>query len=95
MRSEEVSRAVTKKGGYSQDEVTVGPLRRTSYGLCTVVVRCPLEVVREVTRKGSITVGWSAARVEILRQRKLQYYRCLEIGHVVATCQGEDRSKRY
>lgn len=40
-----------------------------------------------------ITVGWSAARVEILKkQRKLQCYGCLEFGHVVATCQGEDRS---
>lgn len=40
----------------------------------------------KVTDEGRIRIGWTVARVELLRVRPLQCYRCWEFGHVQSTC---------
>lgn len=92
--ADEIREAIAKKGGCSAEEVSVGPMRMTHFGLCTVVAKFPLETVGRMSRRGHVMVGWSAARMEILPSKRLRCYRCLEQGHVSATCTGADRSNR-
>lgn len=52
--AEEVRAAIAKKGECSVEEVTVGPMRMTYQGLCTVVVKCPMEAVERITKGGHV-----------------------------------------
>lgn len=92
--AEEVRAAVAKKGECCAEEIAVGPMRMSYQGLCTVIVKCPTEAVGRVAKGGHVMVGWSAGRIEILPPKKLRCFRCLEPGHVSASCVGVDRSNR-
>lgn len=59
----------------------------------TVWVRCPLTTANQLSAKGHLKIGWALVRVELLENRPLQCYRCLEGGHVRARCPNNtDRS---
>jgi len=47
---------------------------------------CPLEATIKVAEAGRLIVGWSSARVELLRRRPLQCFRCLAVRHVRTRC---------
>ncbi|KOC60077.1 hypothetical protein WH47_09448 [Habropoda laboriosa] len=95
VRPEEVAAAITTIGGCSVEGVTTGSIRSSPNGLGTLWVRCPLAVARKLATAGRIKVGWISARVEALRARPLQCYRCLEMGHTQQRCTaGVDRSHR-
>lgn len=57
--------------------------------------KCPLAVANTLSRRGTIKIGWSRARITVLPVRPLQCYRCLEGGHVRENCPNDgDRSRR-
>jgi hypothetical protein len=39
-----------------------------------------------LAQAGKVALRWSTARVIVIPKRPLQYYKCLELGHVRATC---------
>jgi len=84
--SVDVAMAIGKIGGTSWLEIKTGEIRRTLRSMGALWVRCPLEAVIRVAEQGKLVVGWSSARVELLRRRLLQCYRCLAVGHVRARC---------
>ncbi|XP_052758234.1 uncharacterized protein LOC128202329 [Galleria mellonella] len=91
--SEEVAAAVAREGGCQVDQVRVGEVRRTRSGVGTCWVKAPLQVVKKMTVAGRVRIGWVSAKAELLRQRPLRCFRCLEEGHVRASCSHEqDRS---
>lgn len=90
----DVSHFLAEVGGCRPSEVTTGTIRKGPNGLGTVWVRCPLAAANKIAEAGRIVVGWAMARVQILDARPLQCFRCLEGGHVRATCRGVDRSTR-
>jgi hypothetical protein len=49
-------------------------------------IRCPVVGARKLARDGKVTLGWSTARVTAIPKRSLQCFKCLELGHVRATC---------
>ncbi|KMQ95398.1 putative 50 kda protein in type i retrotransposable element r1dm [Lasius niger] len=68
-------------------------MRRTPNGMGIVWVRCPLMAANLIMERTQIKVGWAFAWVELLANRPLQCYKCLEGGHVRARCPNkEDRS---
>lgn len=95
---EDIAVAVAEAGGCSAAEVKVGQIRLPCRSLGTAWVKCPLTAVRKiaVATTARITIGgWHSARVQILKARPLQCYKCLKIGHVKAQCPNEeDRSSR-
>ncbi|XP_052751065.1 uncharacterized protein LOC128200749 [Galleria mellonella] len=91
--SEEVVAAVAREGGCQVDQVRVGEVRRTRSGVGTCWVKAPLQAVKKMTVAGRVRIGWVSAKAELLRQRPLRCFRCLEEGHVRASCSHEqDRS---
>ncbi|XP_052758247.1 uncharacterized protein LOC128202330 [Galleria mellonella] len=91
--SEEVAAAVAREGGCQVDQVRVGEVRRTRSGVGTCWVKAPLQAVKKMTVAGRVRIGWVSAKAELLRQRPLRCFRCLEEGHVRASCSHEqDRS---
>lgn len=91
--AEEMISELCKVGGCRKDQVK-GTLRVMRNGLGTIWARCPIETAIKVAENGSLRLGWTRARVELLKARKLQCYRCMEFGHVASACKSEtDRSR--
>lgn len=89
----EIKRSIAKIGECTEESVQLGPIRNTARGLGTVWARCPLRAAVRVGREGKLQIGWGMVGAELLEERPLQCYRCLQRGHVRAQCKGEkDRS---
>ena len=57
-------------------------------------MQCPTTAAKIIVDKGRITIGWVAARVEVLRARPMTCYRCKR-RHTARNCTSEhDRSNQ-
>lgn len=93
--SAEVAAAVATASGCAAEAVATGDVRMSPGGLGTAWVRCPTGVARRLAVEGRVVVGWAEAKVQPLRPRPLQCFRCLEPGHVRGRCKSAvDRSGR-
>ena len=90
----EVKEAVAAEGSCSAEDVRIGEiLKRSPRGMGTVWVQCPVLVAKTLADKGKIVIGWTPARVEVLRARPMTCYRCFEKGHTAGSCtSAKDRS---
>jgi hypothetical protein len=86
MGKEELRQAVSNETGCKTEEVLVGDIIVMKGGLGTAWVKCPVAGARRLAAIGKLAVGWSYAKVTAVPKRPLQCYRCLETGHVRATC---------
>ncbi|KYN42696.1 hypothetical protein ALC56_02873 [Trachymyrmex septentrionalis] len=92
---EEIAEAIATLGACAKDLVKVGPIRRTAGGLGqgTAWIQCPILAARKITAQRRIKIGWLSYRVDVLQQRRVQCFKCLEAGHTSARCnRGTDRS---
>ncbi|KYN09585.1 hypothetical protein ALC57_18295 [Trachymyrmex cornetzi] len=64
-------------------------LMRNHHGR-TVWLKCPLIAAKKLINSKRIRIGWTMARIELLPERVVQFYRCLEIGHVRNQCRSEN-----
>ncbi|TGZ55450.1 hypothetical protein DBV15_12415 [Temnothorax longispinosus] len=88
-----LAEALARKGAGPASSIQVGPIKRAPSGTGTAWARCSLAAANRVVAEGRLTVGWALAGVDILEQRPLQCFRCLEEEHVRAQCRSEiDRS---
>lgn len=58
--------------------------------MCTVWARCPLAAAIQVASEEKIRIGWTVARVELLKARPTQCYRCWQYGHVRSACTAKE-----
>jgi hypothetical protein len=86
MGKEELRQAVSIEAKCREEDVTVGDINVMRGGLGTAWVKCPVAGARRLATMGKLAVGWSYASVTAVPKRPLQCFRCLEIGHVRATC---------
>lgn len=84
--SSEIAEALGNLGGCSTVDIKMGPIRTMNNGLGVVWAQLPVAAAVKITDEGRIRIGWTVARVELLRVRPLQCYRCWEFGHVQSTC---------
>lgn len=83
---EAIKRTISQVGGCPEDEVRVGVMQRSLNGLFSIWVRCPVATANKLVRGGTMQVDWFTTRVEALATRPLSCFRCLELGHVQASC---------
>nr|XP_033188909.1 uncharacterized protein LOC117156205 [Bombus vancouverensis nearcticus] len=92
VKKEELRRALALAAGCGSAEVQVGEIGATRGGLGSAWIKCPAAAARKLAQAEKIALGWSTARIRAVPKRPLQCFRCLELGHVRATCvSGEDR----
>lgn len=82
----EAREALVWKGQCNLEEIQVGVIRRVPGGLGTMWAKCPLIPANRVAETGKIQILWSMVRAEILADRSLQCFKCLEGGHVAIRC---------
>nr|XP_012218372.1 PREDICTED: uncharacterized protein LOC105669812 [Linepithema humile] len=91
--AESIAQAVAERGECSPTEVKVGDIKPspTPRSLYTAWAKCLLRAANKVAQEGHIIIeGFFGARVELLEARPLQCYKCMERGHVRATCPNKD-----
>ena len=86
MEKEELREALAKAAGCSSTEVQVGEIGTSRGGLGSAWIKCPAAGARKLAQAGKVALGWSIAKVIAIPKRPLQCFRCLELGHVRATC---------
>jgi len=90
---DELIAVVTDIGGCLASDVRISPFRPMRNGLNLAWVRCPLVATIKIVKKGKLGVGWSLARVEMMRSRPVQCFKCWHFGHVRNRCESAtDRS---
>ncbi|KAI4474490.1 hypothetical protein M0802_015583 [Mischocyttarus mexicanus] len=72
--------------GLESRDVRVGDIYSGKGRLGQAYVSAPLNAIKEMLKIGSISIGWSKARVRALSKRPLRCYRCQVRGHVGAYC---------
>ncbi|XP_059048266.1 uncharacterized protein LOC131843609 [Achroia grisella] len=83
---EEIAAAIASAGDCQVQDVKVGDVRRNPTGAGACWVRAPIRAMKAITTAAKLKVGWVVVRAELLRQRQLRCFRCLEEGHVRAQC---------
>ncbi|XP_032689018.1 uncharacterized protein LOC116852607 [Odontomachus brunneus] len=92
--TEEVRCVPAELGGCAPKEIKKGPIRESYNGLGTIWAQGSLSAVARVSAMGKIKIGWTIARVEPLKPRPLQCFKCWKLEHVKNNCKStEDRSK--
>jgi len=67
-------------------DVRVGSFRPMRNGLCMTWVQCPLSAALKILRRGKVNLGWSVARVDLMKARPVQCFKCWHFGHVRNNC---------
>lgn len=90
---EEVADVVATAGDCSASDIKVGMIRPMTNGLYTVWAQCPLGAAIKAAKPGKIKIGWTVAKIELLKAKPVQCYRCWRKGHLKAQCKSPvDRS---
>lgn len=90
---EEIVTKVASMGDCDPANVKPGNIIQSFNGLGTLWVRCPLTAAKLITANRRMRVGWNSVRVDLLPERSVQCFKCLETGHVRAQCKSDiDRS---
>ncbi|KAL4706924.1 hypothetical protein ACJJTC_012383 [Scirpophaga incertulas] len=87
----DVRAAIARVGGCSEDAIRVGGLRFNPYTLGSIWAKCPIPAAKAIG-SSKLLIGCTSARVTLLNPRPMRCFRCLEPGHVRATCSVCDRS---
>lgn len=86
---EEVAEEIAKIGACNIRDVQVGEIRVMRNGLGFIWAQCPLTAATKVAESGKIKLGWSIVRVELLKARPKQCYKCWRFGHLRQSCTSE------
>lgn len=93
VRREDILSELSRLGNCNNDELKMGEIRPMRIGLFMTWVRCPLAVAIRISKTPKIRIGWTVARVELLKAKPTQCYRCWDFGHVRGRCKSlVDRS---
>jgi hypothetical protein len=84
--ADEVTSAVAGNGGCAPTSVRLGPFVDGRRGMRALWIRVPARSALKLAGMARLQLGWSLAKVEVLRPRPLRCYKCLAAGHTRAKC---------
>jgi len=79
--------------GCSRQDFKVSPINNMRDGMDVAWVKYPLVTAIRVAEKGTVTLGWTRVKIELLRKRPVQCYKCWHFGHVRPSCRSEIERK--
>lgn len=83
---DEVADTIASEGGCEPRDVKVGTIGPMTNGLRTVWAQCPLGAAIKASQSGKLRIGWTIARIELLKARPVQCFRCWGHGHLKIKC---------
>lgn len=92
--SEEISYEVARAGDCNPSEVKVSNIKRTRSGLGIAWVKSPVQAAIKIAKEKKLKIDWTVVKVELLRARPLQCFKCWMAGHTKEKCRSSvDYSK--
>ncbi|XP_018365777.1 PREDICTED: uncharacterized protein LOC108762990 [Trachymyrmex cornetzi] len=79
---EDILAAIAKKGECPKDSIKIGDITTANNGLGITWLKCPLAAAKKATKDRRIRIGWTTVRIELLPERPVQCFRCLETGQM-------------
>lgn len=90
----DIALGISKAGGCKTSEVAVTPIIPMRNGLCMTWIKCPIAAALKASKAGKIPLGWTLARLELQKPRKMRCFKCWELGHHRNACKSvEDRTR--
>jgi len=83
---EEIVDMIAKEGNCKQEEVRTGEMRMMRSGLGMLWAQCPLTSAIALSKLQRIGIGWSTIRIELLKARETQCFKCWRFGHLKSKC---------
>lgn len=87
--SEEIRAELEVLGGCTRQELKVSPINTMRDGMGVAWIVCPLEIAVKIAERGVVNLGWTRVRIELMRKRPIQCFRCWHFGHVRTSCRSE------
>lgn len=87
--TEEVCAEIEALSGCPRQDFKVSPIVNMRDGMGVTWVHCPLQTAVRMAEIGSVTLGWTRVRVELLKRRPVQCHKCWYFGHVRTNCRSE------
>lgn len=81
--TDEICRIISSDGRCLPSEVRIRKLQRSINGTWSVWVCCPVTTVQELSTRGKIIIGWATVKIDPLRYKPTQCFKCWNFGHVV------------
>lgn len=89
----EIAEVIAEIGGCLPRDVKIGEIRKLKNSLCTVWLQCPLAAAIKAADVEKIKIGWTVARLQLLKSRPVRCYKCWKLGHLKNNCESAaDRS---
>lgn len=86
---EDVAYELEKLSGCPPKDLKVSAINVMKDGMGVAWVYCPLEYALKIAEIGSITLGWTVVRAELLKKRPVQCFRCWRFGHMRTNCRSD------
>lgn len=86
---EEIYIELKSLSGAQRSDFKVSAISNMRDGMGIAWVTCPLQVAVKIAENGVMALDWTRVRVELLRKRPVQCYKCWHFGHVRSNCRAE------
>lgn len=86
--SSDIIRTLSKHGECHSDDLKCSDIR-IFRGMGSIWIKCPIAAAAKIMEKDKsdkLTIGWCAVRVELLRNRPMQCFKCFALGHPIQRC---------
>jgi len=83
---EDVAYELEKLSGCPPRDLKVSNITPMKDGMGIAWAYCPLEYAIRMAEKGSLTLGWTVVRIELMKRRPIQCFRCWKFGHARTNC---------
>ncbi|KMQ89040.1 reverse transcriptase [Lasius niger] len=83
---EEVVQLIASEGKCEEVDIKIGRIQPMRNGLSTIWARCPLSAAAVIAQRKRVRMGWTFVKVELLKSRPMQCFKCWGFGHVRFSC---------
>lgn len=86
---EEILMELEAISGSPRQDFKVSAISNMRDGMGVSWVICPLQAAIKIAERGAVTLGWTRVKVDLLRKRPVQCFKCWHFGHVRSSCRSE------
>jgi len=83
---EEILMELESISGSPRQDFKVSAITNMRDGMGVMWVTCPLQAAIKIAERGTVVLGWTRVKIDLLRKRPVQCFKCWHFGHVRSGC---------
>ncbi|EFN68990.1 hypothetical protein EAG_02451, partial [Camponotus floridanus] len=87
--TEEIKGELEILGGCTRSDFKVSPINNMRDGMGIAWITCPLDIALKIAEHGHLKLGWTRVKIELMKKRPVQCFRCWHFGHVRTNCRSD------